>query len=140
MKPIKQTKTEVGSGNCLAACYASILEVPIESIPDLQCGRTMNELHDILKSKGISITHLQPTEKVAWSKMFVGYGQICILCGPSPRHPEAHRPRIHHAVVGITDGYGFRIIHDPHPTNEGIPEITSVTFLTCDNPAKMFAT
>lgn len=38
MKPTIQTKTGQWAGNCLAACVASIFEIPIESIPDFGIG------------------------------------------------------------------------------------------------------
>jgi len=37
MKPVFQTSFGKGKGNCVTACVASILEVPIESLPEF-CG------------------------------------------------------------------------------------------------------
>ena len=53
MIPIIQTITEVGKGNCLAACIASILEVSIDEIPDLKSGNDLNAIQDYLEFKGM---------------------------------------------------------------------------------------
>lgn len=113
MRPIAQTVTEAGKGNCLAACIASILEVPIESIPDLRCGSDHAALEAFLATHGMSPVWLWCT-KLASS--YVGYVPIhCILIGGSPR-----RAGIRHAVVGVPNGYGYQIVHDPHPEGGGI--------------------
>ena len=35
MKPVDQTRTGVPYGNCMEACFASLLEVPLLEVPDL---------------------------------------------------------------------------------------------------------
>lgn len=34
MKPVHQTNFQRGTGNCFAACLASILEMPLEEVPN----------------------------------------------------------------------------------------------------------
>lgn len=54
MRPVLQTRFGFPSGNCLLACVASILEVPLEEVPDgwdeegwLARGHTENYWHEI---------------------------------------------------------------------------------------------
>lgn len=114
MTPVFQTITEPGRGNCLAACFASILDVEIEDIPDLKCGNDLSGLSDL----GISFTWVRSPEE------FKPLGH-CILIGQSPRNPD-----INHAVVGEHICFGFEIVHDPHPDGGGIDgEIKSIIYL-----------
>lgn len=123
MKPLIQTVMENGKGNCLAACIASILEVPIESVPDLGAGTFLAVMDEYLKTKGIVPVWVHAVQLAsAWVGNADNY---CILVGRSPRTEG-----VSHAVVGKPNGYGFKIIHDPHPDGTGIKgEVTSVIFL-----------
>lgn len=115
MKPVMQTETTPGKGNCLAACFASILEVPIEEIPDLDCGNNRRGLADYLAGKGMTPIWLRVAASppgVTWA----GHSPpLCVLIGPSPRLPGRN-----HAVVGRPDGWGYEIVHDPHPEGGGL--------------------
>lgn len=113
MKPLIQTITEPGRGNCLAAAIACILEVPVESIPDLDCGRNHDALEAFLGMRGLVPVWIHAAEL---AKRWVGYHpEFCVLIGDSPR-----RTGVRHAVVGKPDGYGYSIVHDPHPEGGGL--------------------
>lgn len=112
MKPVIQTVTEAGRGNCLAACVASILEIPIEAVPDLKCGADFAALSAFLAARGMVPIWLHVAGLAA---SYVGHSPAhCIVIGDSPRRP------VQHAVVGKPKGYGFEIVHDPHPEGGGI--------------------
>ena len=123
MKPLSQTITEVGKGNCLAACVASILEVSLESVPDLQCGVNFRGLQEYLAGFNLTAIWLHCPEL---GSAYVGYTpEYCILIGDSPRNEK-----LRHAVVGRPKGYGYETVHDPHPDGYGLKgEPESVIYL-----------
>jgi hypothetical protein len=113
MKPVIQTKTEFGKGNCLAACIASILEIEIDVIPDLKSGENFKGLKDFLAERGIVPIWIH---NKTLGTSYVGYSPgFCILIGDSPRSEK-----VHHAVVAKPNGYGYDIVHDPHPEGGGL--------------------
>lgn len=99
--------------NCFQACVATVLGVPIDEVPDACDGAKWdwNAFQDWLASRG-----LQAIE--------IGFGNggtiypvrqpvPCIVTGLSPRECTTGR----HAVVGELLGLeGFRLLHDPHPS------------------------
>lgn len=145
---LKQTRTFEGAdyrGNCYAACVASILELPIESLPELH-GREDAALNPWLDMHfpGISIVSqsLVPVEGGEWNPPGLGMGWW-IACVESPRFREqcgfhvapggeAMPPfwydRAECPHCGGTDerpGFhaivcrGRRVEHDPHPDVTG---------------------
>lgn len=95
---IKQTRFGEGVGNCFQACLASILNLPLESCPDIakMSDETwFDEVSQWLRSMGYVLEYtagVQPRNGFA------------IACGKTKRGPQ-------HAVVM----YGGKYLHDPHP-------------------------
>ena len=122
MKKVTQTQLHnppETNGNCMVAALASLLELDIYEIPafgDMEENKWFFALLDWLHERGL---HL-----VQWDGEVhpPGY-HICN--GPSPRGFE-------HSVVY----YGTDLVHDPHPSREGLKEVTSVWALLPDNPVK----
>lgn len=114
MIPIRQTlfvhTNPKGRGNCMSACIASILELPIDKVIDTtsdeirsaldwaQCIEDWLEEHDNLEMMMV-IDPESPKLKGVYS----------IGCGPSPRGD------FHHAVV-CKNGV---MVFDPHPSDDG---------------------
>lgn len=94
MKRVEQTRTGA-DGNCLNACIASILELPLDDVPEFG-DDWLTELNDFLRSRGLSYKRI-PIDGVKPS----GYGTIE---GVSPRGGL-------HACVAL-DG---ELVWDPHP-------------------------
>lgn len=118
MIPVDQTKFDL-DGNCMAASVASILEVPIESVP-VQDGPTwFRHLNEWMQRE--HKLALLPIEGV--QPFFQGY---MVLSGPGPRGRE-------HACVGaIVDGK-ISVVHDPHPSRDGLIEIReAMVFVKAD--------
>lgn len=92
-------------GNCFAACVASILEIDLDPSMPLMDDNWLHNWKRWLDDRGYI---------VYW--WMVGKGDIpdhyAILGGKSPRG------EYNHAVVTL---YG-NIVHDPHPSNEGVLE------------------
>lgn len=120
MKPIYQTKFGSKEGNCFQACIASILEISIEDVPDIDpAGKAENDqlswprkLNQWLNDK----YKIQYTEftgyPIGWG-MHVGHHTIV---GLSPRFQNEG---LHHAVVA----FNSKMVHDPiGPDGPGIVE------------------
>jgi hypothetical protein len=103
VKPVDQNGFGRPQGNCYAACLASILEVPLDWIPE----GTRNHEHanPFLAPLGLRLVQLPKND------MRIGPRVLHILTGPSPRGNETL-----HATVGR----GGQIIHDPHPSRAGL--------------------
>ena len=132
MKPVDQTRFGIPHGNCMAARIASVLEVPLDQIhaPPAIEPYNVDWFEDYcvsLNSLGISLVHLH-IGKNQWN---VPDGLHCILGGVSPREHEGQI--MYHSVVGRSRRDGntcyFDIVHDPHPSRDGLKTIESVDFV-----------
>jgi len=110
MKPVKQEflhRPDIGQqGDCLRACLASVLELPIASVPHFAqetvgSADFWNAVYDWLDERGLNWKHTDYHDLVA--------GRFYIVGGPSPRDG-------HHAVISD----GLSIVFDPHPSNDGL--------------------
>jgi len=113
MKKIKQTKLGI-QGNCLAAAIASIFEIEISDVPDLNpyVGIPNDFQDDILNlwlyEKNLKYIEFRLDKTTAIERM---NGVHHLICGKSPRNANWS-----HAVVG----YDGSMVHDPHPSNSGL--------------------
>jgi len=119
VKPVHQTL--FGSeGNCLITCFACILEVSLESTPTIYCDykrwpESEHRLREWLGQYGLDYLMIDVCRSpgdITWPK---GYH---ILGGPGPRGCG-------HAVVG----FNGMMVHDPHPSGEGLLKIEDYTFI-----------
>ena len=118
MKPVDQTQlaellpdgTRSRHGNCLMASVASILEVPLDTLPVLDDshddGSWFTVLCEATRRHGFVTLYAEN------NPAFVPPGYH-IACGLSPRGKYGH------AVVAL-DG---SVTHDPHPSRSGILSI-----------------
>lgn len=130
MKPVMQTVTGP-TGNCMGACLASILEVPIEAVPNFfDAGPDdtdwWNALRVWLRKFGLSIITLTFTEAAQWRWLRLsGYH---IVSGPSPRLEGMHHATVWH------DG---AMVHDPHPDGTGIVKPETLDMLYLLDPSRL---
>lgn len=134
MRPIHQTEFADGCGNCFQACLASILEVELAAVPhfkqlqnddpalDMVCAAD-EWLRQYHRKRFISIEmYGEQMRDVTDQCLFLRtYDQddYVILSGVSPR-ANADGTRKYHCVVGQPRGWGFQIVHDPHPDGAGL--------------------
>lgn len=114
MKPIDQTTFGSPYGNCFQACVASILELPLEDVPHFCEGdnpRWLLDLEEWLRPRGLAPMLVQAEGCPALDD---AYG---LLGGPSPRG-------CNHSVVVR----GVEVVHDPHPSREGLLEARDYLF------------
>lgn len=105
--------TQTRPTNCFQACVATVLGIPLDDVPEACDGSKWDwdAFQDWLALRG-----MQAIE--------IGFGNggtiypvrkpvLCIVTGESPRECTTGR----HAVVGELLGLeGFRLLHDPHPS------------------------
>lgn len=114
-------------GNCLQACIASMLDFSLEDVPHFMQESPDNpwiSAKEWIKEKGYVVFSFCTTATVLDSLYIEGIYQnidgrqcysprYCILCGPGPRG-------VNHAVIGQVNGYGVKIVHDPHHSRAGL--------------------
>jgi hypothetical protein len=114
MKKIMQTKFGK-DGNCLAACIASLLDIDINSIPELpytdEWADVLNEW--LTKEHNLLLITINSSELPKYLSK-----SIIIACGYSERN-------LLHAVL-FQNGKFF---HDPHPDGTGIKEVKQYDIL-----------
>ena len=123
MKPVDQTIFSGESitivGNCFQACVASLLELPIQSVPHfIQIGIDEgNDWFDVfddwLNDRNMFSVEICLKDKT--NILAISSNQYCIVSGLSPRN-------IMHSVIGKTSKFrrdsGIELIHDPHPSRD----------------------
>lgn len=108
MKPVKQTRVGQDNGNCWTACIASILELPIEQVPDFIDEKDFyGSTVKWLGKRGLTLVQIDLQHSTYWP-FFWGDTVWTILSGQSPRGDWKH------AIVGN----GLKYVHDPHPDNK----------------------
>jgi hypothetical protein len=102
-------------GNCFATAIACILEIALDEIPNFCAYEDWFErANQWLNERGLCYLEFGiGTEQEFWAG-FTGY---CILVGDSPRGCK-------HAVVG----YKAKMVHDPHPSGEGLVTTDRIGF------------
>lgn len=121
MIPVKQTKLYsadgIHNGNCLAACLASLLELPLWMVPPFEdmFGRgdhasRMDEWLNRMFKLEIEWQSGHPVDEMP---------EFYIAIGKSARG-------VHHAVI-YSKGV---MVHDPHYSDSGIASVESVKYLT----------
>lgn len=139
MIPITQTKVVVKNsngemvvrGNCFAAAIASIMEVPITEVPNVE---TLFDVKNVswhavmqawLEDKGYRLSdndsfkrayHDEDRELNTFDARYC-HNQYYLVSGMSPR-----------GVSHVCIYQNGKMVHDPHPTREGIDEKTFSRF------------
>jgi hypothetical protein len=99
------------SGDCVRACVASILDMPLTDVPhfvQLHGERWADAFVEWCEAMGFHVD---------WQFGFIATDEPAMLAGPSPRVGR-------HAVV-IQHG---KIIHDPHPSRLGLLDGRYITW------------
>ena len=124
MIPVLQTRLTGPKANCFVACLASILELPIERVPDFyEIGadgkEAMTEVQRWLINRGLQLVALKaPTHLLPMAHL--------IAEGPSPRGRK-------HAMVY----FGANPIHDPHPDGSGLIKVDLFRVFVATHPNKV---
>ncbi len=137
MIPVTQTKVVVRNslnkiivhGNCYAACIASLLEIPITEVPNIETlfdieGQFFQDvMTTFLSHKGFELIsddrfkvfhdeNYEPTNKTRSELLKDLKDQYYLVSGMSNRD-----------VLHLVIYQNGKMVHDPHPTREGILKI-----------------
>jgi hypothetical protein len=125
MRPVDQTTFGFPGGNCFSACVASLLEVPLEDVPQFM-GDTLDDDSTWYERfrEWLAPRSLYPLCLKLGSE-WVPPG-FHILSGRSPRHATAL-----HSVIALD----ARVVHDPHPSRAGLATRDDVIVLIPMDPA-----
>lgn len=125
MKPVDQTVFGYPNGNCLLACVASILEVPLADLPHMgpetHDGSWWGLVQGVLQARGHTLVYYVPDGGVEGHRFLdIAPPGYHIACGESPRSIlDEHGKNVGHCVV-MKDG---KLAHDPHPSRAGITSV-----------------
>jgi hypothetical protein len=121
MKPVFQTIVDKDKGNCFAACLASVLEIPLEIVPNFlelygmtnmrkEADKWLNERY------GLTLLAVETTDHRSHFRPIIP-NTICLASGKSKTFEGGY-----HVVVGKIDKHGlnFMMTHDPNPNQKGI--------------------
>lgn len=123
-------------GNCFATCVACLLDMDLEDVPNFVATEDVDwwwRFQVWLAARGMYAIEINfvKSEDRRYNFEPVPGGMGCILTGKSPRGDHLH------SVVGMTaeiTGGEVRqsrcdVYHDPHPSDAGIEDFQSVTFI-----------
>lgn len=130
MKPITQTIFGEGKGNCFAACVASVLEAPLEDVPNFCADHAPDEwwgeFTRWLDRFGMTALRFPyDGDEQVWADAMVELlpDTFVLAGGPTPRGP--------HCVI-YCNGH---MVHDPHPSRSGLQRITAYEVFVSRDPA-----
>ena len=127
MKPVSQTVFGNDKGNCLAACFASVLEIPIEKVPNyIGYENWFEKFDNFVAEHGYRIFWYKMKKENEYEDILGFTAKNCYLiaCGKSPRGDFDH-------CVIYKNG---EMAHDPHPSNGGIENVKDIMILVKINP------
>lgn len=116
MKPVYQTIFDDQQGNCMAACVASLLELPLDAVPNPHTTTWWDDWQAWLKERGLYLVEATGAD---WTPP-----GFAILVGTSPRGPWQH--------ACVT--YNGEIVHDPHPDGGGVETRTAYDLIVDYDP------
>lgn len=131
MIPVMQTifrSEHEQPGNCVQACVASLLELPLEAVPHFFKDADESNYHKgwFLFDEWFGQFGIYPRHVDLSSSTGCAWDFPHLAAGPSPRGIE-------HQVIRK----GFEIIHDPHPDGGGVDPVREVTDLIVMDPTKL---
>lgn len=120
MIAIDQTIFGAGTGNCFAACVASLLELPLADVPNFCAGYTDGSWYppyrEWLAKRGFIDLSLNWGD---WVTDVGGMGDVIfIVSGPGPRGCD-HSTLYQHG----------KLLHDPHPSRDGLLKASEINIL-----------
>lgn len=126
---VDQLVIDDGRGDCLRACVCSVLGLDPSGVPNFAELDFFRGLNDWLKPKGLQFIWIAISHVPSLHGFYFGFApEYLLVWGESPR-PRADGSRKQHIVVMKSDGYGARIVHDPHPDRTGLECIHGFGFI-----------
>lgn len=116
---------QIDTGNCYQVCMATVLGVPVSAVPHFYSVNATVESANrhigtyLALQQRMTVTYMWPSVLKGRHEGWLPFGDdvLVIVSGKSPRGDFLH------AVVGVLDSKnanGWKMIHDPHPSDAGI--------------------
>jgi hypothetical protein len=129
MTPVEQTNYGKHNGNCLTACVASILDLPVSALPEFCIdGLWFTRLHEFCAENGFSLTYWKFSEQMP---LCLGAYVIVLLRleGEDDYHAVVGRAVLESirelgADADIEWTWHAEIVHDPN--THGYPPVKEV--------------
>lgn len=129
MKPVFQ----INKGDCcFQACVASLLELPIECVPDVAGdAEWLSVMNSWIAGFGLGLIEVEIDRKEPFLYPMPS-GILLIVSGKTIRHES-----LLHSVVAMANagGMDFKYIHDPHPKGTFLTTPMNLTFIVKLDPA-----
>ena len=138
MKPVFQTLfPEEGNplrGNCFASCIASLIEMPLESVPHvMEHGDWRERTNAWLAEFGLGTVEVLIDTEGEASLYPLPPGMFVIVTGRTERHES----RLHSVVAKtIKGGCQWEYLHDPHPNGGFLVTATHLMWIVQLNPMR----
>lgn len=132
MKPVDQTRFGRPGGNCFQAALASILEMPLEQVPDF-CNMKRTDwesaLNEWLYDYGLFAMHVDLAKSEAVCLEWLTDNCLALAAVPSKTGSGGLHSVVYHKG---------RVIHDPHPDREHLDsKPRSLDVFVAIDPAKL---
>jgi len=129
MKPVMQMKFGANEGNCFQACLASILELPLDDVPDFcniygRNGTWLYECNKWLSTRNLGLVHVVRPRSVETDYLFE-LPVYHIITG-------LNKDGIRHSVVGFRSD----MVYNPNPNSGGIVDFHCYDFFVALDPSK----
>ncbi len=125
MKPVNQTTFTPPDGDCLSACIASILELPLDKVPNyIAYDNWFEKFDDFVAEHGYRLFWYKISEKYNEILGFTAKDVYGILCGKSSSGDWDH-------CVVIKNG---KVVHDPNPNSKGLLDHKDIMVFVKINP------
>lgn len=126
-----------GTGDCFAACLASMLNIGLDEVPNFrrlqteatngsvcmvtEADKWLRSVHGkrIITIELYGDDHQPDTTRRLLNRLAYSGDDLVILSGESPRK-TAEGLRKYHCVIGKPSMWGYEVVHDPHPEGGGI--------------------
>lgn len=125
MTPIYQTNYGKSTGNCLTACVASLIDLPIETVPEFCIdGIWFTKLAEFCSTNGYSLIYF----KHGVNNQVIPINTLLIACMKLVNTEDLHsiivrtKPNVEFLASGETKWTWIaEIVHDPN--QNGVPEM-----------------
>ena len=116
-------------GNCFQTALACVLDMEVEEVPHFydQGNTSIDPIQKWLLQFNLCLVTIGHAKDHDWFAESGLTEVVTISGGPSPRYDG----KVDHCVVAR----GGRMLHDPHPSRDGVPEFTHHWFLAAVSPA-----
>lgn len=130
MTPVNMTRFGHGNGNCMQAAVASVLDLPLDEVPNFSDAeeRWFIETDEWARSRGLGLIHVGKPESVAFMAL---HCHAVGLWTVAESENECHAVVMWFESTPNADGtwsWKSPVVHDPHPLGLTLTDLREVIF------------